>query len=81
MIATNCDRREIYVGRKTSDRDRFGSLCYPPVFVDLTADGSSLPELSLTGPAQLVGGNLFPFGTYGAVCGAFLRSIPAGPAR
>ena len=32
--------------------------------------------LSLTGPAVLVGDNPFPFGTYGGVGGAFVRSLP-----
>ncbi len=32
--------------------------------------------LSITGPAVLVGDNPFPFGTYGGVGGAFVRSIP-----
>ncbi|MBV9449354.1 MAG: beta-galactosidase [Streptosporangiaceae bacterium] len=32
--------------------------------------------LSVTGPAVLVGDNPFPFGTYGGVGGAFVRSIP-----
>ena len=33
-------------------------------------------QLSLAGPARLVGDNPFPFGSYGGVGGAFLRSIP-----
>ena len=33
-------------------------------------------SLALTGPALLVCDNPFPFGTYGAVGGAFLRSVP-----
>jgi beta-galactosidase len=33
-------------------------------------------QLSLTGPAQLVGDNPFPFESHGGVGGAFLRSIP-----
>jgi beta-galactosidase len=147
MIATNCDRLEIYVGGRhftagLPDWARFASLPHPPVFVDLTVDGSSRPELridgylagrrvasarmsadtsrdrlaltadhpaiqadgtdttrvtfravdaygnqrpritgdvllSLTGPARLVGDNPFPFGAYGGVGGAFLRSIPS----
>jgi beta-galactosidase len=147
MIATNCDRLEIYLGGRhfatgTPDRARFASLPHPPVFVDLTVDGSSRPELridgylaerrvasvrmsadtsrdhlaltadhlaiqadgtdttrvtfravdaygnqrlhvtgdvqlSLTGPARLVGDNPFPFGSYGGAGGAFLRSIPS----
>ncbi len=146
MIATNCDRLEIYLGSKhyataTPDTTRFGSLPHPPVLVDLAVGGASRPELridgylggrlvasvrmsadtsgdrlaltadhpaiqadgtdttrvtfravdaygnhrphvtgdvklSLTGPGQLVGDNPFPFGNYGGVGGAFLRSIP-----
>ena len=147
MIATNCDRLEVYLGgghlaTGTPDRARFASLPHPPVFVDLTVDGSSHPELridgylagrrvasvrmsadasrdrlaltadhralqadgtdttrvsfravdaygnqrphvtgdvqlSLTGPARLVGDNPFPFGSYGGAGGVFLRSIPS----
>jgi beta-galactosidase len=146
MIATNCDRLEIYLAgahfaTATPDRSRFGHLPHPPVFADLTVDGSSRPELridgylagrrvasvrmsadtsrdrlaltadhqaiqadgtdttrvtfravdaygnqrphiagdvtmTLSGPAQLVGDNPFPFAAYGGVGGAFLRSIP-----
>jgi beta-galactosidase len=145
MIATNCDRLEIYVGDQhlatgTPDAERFASLAWPPVIADLTVDGSAFPELridgyargrraatvrmsadtsrdrlaltaddpaidadgadttrvtfraideygnhrphvagdvslSLTGPALLIGDNPFPFGTYGAAGGAFVRSI------
>ncbi len=47
MIATNCDRLEIYVGgvhwaTGTPDRERFRNLAHPPVFVDLTI-GSLAP--------------------------------------
>jgi beta-galactosidase len=54
MIATNCDRLEIfldgtYFATGRPDRDRFGSLPYPPVFADLTADGPDLPELRIDG--------------------------------
>jgi beta-galactosidase len=54
MIATNCDRLEIYVGGRhfttgTPDRARFASLPYPPVSVDLTVDGASRPELRIDG--------------------------------
>jgi beta-galactosidase len=146
MIATNCDRLEIYVGGRhvatgTPDTRELGHLAYPPVFADLTVDGSGRPELridgylggrlvasvrmsadtardrlaltadhgsiradgtdttrltfraldaygnqrprvtgdvslSLTGPAMLIGDNPFPFGTYGGVGGAFVRSAP-----
>jgi beta-galactosidase len=54
VIATNCDRLEIYLGDRhfatgTPDRGRFGHLAHPPVFADLTVDGSSRPELRLDG--------------------------------
>jgi beta-galactosidase len=54
MIATNCDRLEIYVdGSHVAtgwpDIQDFGSLAYPPVLADLTVDGSSLPELRIDG--------------------------------
>jgi beta-galactosidase len=54
MIATNCDRLEIYVGSKhvataAPDVARFRGLAHPPVFADLTVDGSSLPELRIDG--------------------------------
>jgi len=146
MIATNCDRLEIYVGGRhagtgTPDTRELGHLAHPPVFADLAVDGSGLPELridgyvgerlaasvrmsadrardrlaltaddrsiqadgtdttrltfraldayghqrrhvtgtvslSLTGPATLIGDNPFPFGAYGGVGGAFVRSQP-----
>ena len=54
MIATNCDRLEIYVGGEhigtgIPDTKGYGFLPYPPVFVDLTVDGSALPELLIIG--------------------------------
>jgi beta-galactosidase len=54
MIATNCDRLEIYVGGAhvatgTPDTRHFGGLAYPPVFADLTVDGASPPELRIDG--------------------------------
>ena len=54
MIATNCDRLELYVAGQhlatgTPDTQDYGSLAYPPVFVDLTVDGSGLPELRIDG--------------------------------
>jgi beta-galactosidase len=146
MIATNCDRLEIYVGGRhlvtgIPDNREFRHLAHPPVFADLTVDGSGLPELridgylggrliasvrmsadtardrlaltadhgsiradgtdttrltfraldaygnqrphvagdvslSLAGPGLLIGDNPFPFGRYGGVGGAFVRSVP-----
>jgi beta-galactosidase len=54
MIATNCDRLEIYVGGQhfatgTPDTHDYGSLAYPPVIVDLTVDGSGQPALLVEG--------------------------------
>jgi beta-galactosidase len=149
MIATNCDRLEIYVGGRhlvtgIPDIGELSHLAHPPVFADLTVDGSGLPELridgylggrlaasvrmsadtardrlaltadhgsiradgtdttrltfraldaygnqrpyvagdvslSLTGPGMLIGDNPFPFGRYGGVGGAFIRSVPGQP--
>ena len=57
MIATNCDRLELYVGGEhcatgTPDTELFGNLGYPPVVADLTVDGSGLPELRIDGYAS-----------------------------
>jgi beta-galactosidase len=54
MIATNCERLEIYVGDQhfatgMPDAQAYGHLAYPPVFVDLSIDGSALPELRIDG--------------------------------
>jgi len=54
MIATNCDRLEIYlsgrhVATSTPDTAGFAHLAHPPVFADLTVDGSGLPELRIDG--------------------------------
>ena len=54
MIATNCDRLEIYAGARhiataLPDRQAFASLAYPPAFADLTVDGPGLPELRIDG--------------------------------
>jgi len=144
MIATNCDRLALHLDSQplttaTPDVKKYGNLAYPPVFVDLTVDGSGLPELrvdgylrgelvcalrmssdpshdllaveledraiaadgidttratfravdaygnqrpyvtgdvtlTLSGPAELIADNPFPFATYGGVGGAFVRS-------
>ncbi len=37
--------------------------------------------LTVTGPASLVGSNPFPFGTFGGVGGAFVRSVPGEAGR
>lgn len=54
MIATNCDRLQLYLDGQlssigTPDAQAFGSLAHPPVFVDLTVDGTELPELRIDG--------------------------------
>lgn len=47
MIATNCDRLEIYLDKRhyvtaRPARERFSGLAYPPAFVDLPADQAEL---------------------------------------
>jgi beta-galactosidase len=54
MIATNCERLEIYIAGKhvvtgTADRKGYPSLAHPPVLADLTADGVARPELRIDG--------------------------------
>jgi beta-galactosidase len=54
IIATNCDRLELYVGGRhfaagIPDTQDYGSLAYPLVFVDLTVSGAVLPELRIDG--------------------------------
>jgi beta-galactosidase len=54
MIATNCEVLKIYLNGKllttaTPDTANYGSLEYPPVFVDLTVDGANLPTLEVVG--------------------------------
>jgi beta-galactosidase len=55
MICANLERLEVYVGEAhfatvTPDDGDYGSLAYPPSFVDLRAvDGSSRPELRIDG--------------------------------
>jgi beta-galactosidase len=54
MIATNCDRLEIYAGGRhlttaLPDTAHYGGLAYPPAFADLTVDGAGLPELRIDG--------------------------------
>ena len=62
MIATNCDRLEIYVAGQhfatgTPDAQDYASLPHPPVIVDLTVDGTGSPELRIDGylGLQLIG--------------------------
>jgi beta-galactosidase len=151
MVATNCERLEFYVDGQhvatgTPDSADYAGLAFPPVFADLSTDGSGQPELridgylgghkaasvqmsadtsrdrlelviedawisadgsdttrltfraldayghqrpyvtgqvtlDLTGPAVLVGDNPFPFGDYGGVGGAFVRSLPGRTGR
>jgi beta-galactosidase len=54
MIATNCDSLELYVAGQyfataTPDSQDFAGLAYPPVLVDLTVDGTGLPDLRIDG--------------------------------
>jgi beta-galactosidase len=55
MICANTDRLEVYVGGShfasvTPDSADYGSLAYPPSFVDFRGvDGSSLPDLRIDG--------------------------------
>jgi beta-galactosidase len=54
MIATNCDRLEIYVGGShlataTPDTNDYPNLSHPPALVDLTAAPSGLPDLHVDG--------------------------------
>jgi beta-galactosidase len=54
LIATNCDRLEVYVAGKhvasaTPDRHRFGGLAHPPMRVNLTVAGAGHPELRIDG--------------------------------
>ena len=60
MIATNCDRLELYAGRaaprhRAAGRRDYAGLAYPPAFADLTVDGAGRPELRIDG---YVGGML-----------------------
>jgi beta-galactosidase len=57
ILATNCDQLHVYVDGQllavaTPDTTDFGNLPYPPVLVDLTVDGSTLPTLTVTGYYQ-----------------------------
>jgi beta-galactosidase len=54
ILATNCDELHVYVNGQlltvaTPDTNDFGNLPYPPVLVDLTVDGSTLPTLTVVG--------------------------------
>jgi beta-galactosidase len=54
MIATNCERLEIFVngqhvGTAVPDTTRFGGLRYPPAFADLASSGAGLPDLRIDG--------------------------------
>jgi beta-galactosidase len=64
-----------------------GSDATAVTFRAVDAHGNHRPHatgdvtLTLTGPAELVGSNPFPFGTFGGVGGAFVRSIPGRTGR
>jgi beta-galactosidase len=54
ILATNCDQLSVYIDGQlvavaAPDTTNFGNLPYPPVLVDLTVDGSTLPELTVLG--------------------------------
>lgn len=54
MIATNCDRLEIFVGGQhhataLPDSRRFAGLDRPPAFADLAISGPALPDLQIDG--------------------------------
>jgi beta-galactosidase len=54
VVATNCDRLEIYVAGHhyvtgTPDTQAYPNLSHPPVTVDLSVDGSTSPELRIDG--------------------------------
>ncbi|PSL02851.1 beta-galactosidase [Haloactinopolyspora alba] len=54
VVCSNCDRLELFVGGEhhataQPDRERFPHLAHPPFLVDLTVDGSALPELRIDG--------------------------------
>ncbi|MGA9509192.1 MAG: hypothetical protein WBV55_11295, partial [Candidatus Sulfotelmatobacter sp.] len=54
MIATNCDRLEIYVGgahhpTAYPDFAQLPSLAHPPAFANITVDGTGQPELRIDG--------------------------------
>jgi beta-galactosidase len=54
LIATNCDRLELYLAGQhlataMPDRRNYPSLAYPPAVADLTVDGGGLPELRIDG--------------------------------
>jgi beta-galactosidase len=54
MIATNCDRLELFLDGDPlisgiPDTQDFAGLAYPPVLVDLSTDGTDLPDLRIDG--------------------------------
>jgi beta-galactosidase len=54
ILGTNCEELHVYVDGQlltvaTPDTADFGNLSYPPVLVDLTVDGSTLPTLMVLG--------------------------------
>jgi len=60
MLATNCDRLELWVGTThlttgAPDTRDYPGLAHPPVIVDLSVSGTGSPELRVDG---YVGGNL-----------------------
>ena len=54
MICSNCERLELYVGGKHfttiwPDHQRYGNLPHPPFTLNLTVEGTDLPELQVDG--------------------------------
>jgi beta-galactosidase len=54
LIATNCDRLELFVGGRpfatvVPDAGGYPGLAYPPAVADLTVDGAGRPELRIEG--------------------------------
>jgi beta-galactosidase len=54
IFATNCDQLAVYVAGEpfaaaAPDTADYGNLLYPPALVDLTVDGSTLPDLTVFG--------------------------------
>ena len=81
MSADTClDHLSLTADHEVIEAD--GTDCTRVTFLAVDAYGNQRPHvagevsLSLTGPALLVGDNPFSFGTYGAVGGAFVRSVP-----
>ena len=77
---TSLDRLSLTADHEAIEAD--GTDSTRITFLAVDAYGNPRPHvtgdvsLSLTGPAELIGDNPFSFSTYGAVGGAFIRSVP-----